>query len=113
MGSHSSSGPLTCRATQEDTRNRGILYTLTELPLLRGLVPHIPHRQATLHGRLLSSSGYRDAEAEHRRTVGDVLLCVAHQLERDGPISQGTATSAISRSLKMICGTAFLRCVEE
>ena len=36
-----------------------------------------------------ASSGWcvarRDAEAKHRGAVGGVLLCVAHQFERDGP----------------------------
>ena len=69
----------------------GILYALTELLLLRGLVARISHRPTTLHDPLLESSerpadsALRDAEAEHGGAVGRVLLRVAHQFERDGP----------------------------
>jgi len=69
----------------------GILYALTELLLLRGLISRITHRPATLHDPLLESSerpadsALRDAEAEHRGAVGWVLLRVAYQFERDGP----------------------------
>ena len=69
----------------------GVLYALTELLLLRGLVPGIAHRPTTLHDPLLESSerpadaALRDAEAKHGGAVGGVLLLVAHQFERDGP----------------------------
>ena len=70
---------------------KGILYTLTELLLLRGLVSRISHRPTTLHDPLLETSerpadaALRDAEAEHGGAVGRVLLGVAYQFERDGP----------------------------
>ena len=69
----------------------GVLYALTELLPLRGLIPGVSHRPATLHDPLLEASerpadaALRDAEAEHGGAVGRILLRVAHQFERDGP----------------------------
>ena len=69
----------------------GVLYPLTKLLLLRGLVPRIAHRPAALHDPRLESSErpadatLRDPEAEDRGAVDGVLLRVAHQFERDGP----------------------------
>ena len=53
----------------------GILYVLTELLLLRGLVAHISHQPAMLHDSLLESSEHPadavlcDAKAEHSCAV--------------------------------------------
>ena len=68
-----------------------VLYALTQLLLLRELVPGITHRRATLHDPLLETgerpadAALRDAEAQDRRAVVRVLLHVAHQFEGDGP----------------------------
>ena len=69
----------------------GVLYALTEPLLVRGLVAGIAHRPATLHDQLLESgerpvdAALRDTKVWNSGTVGRVLLCVAHQFERDGP----------------------------
>ena len=68
-----------------------VLNALTQLLLLRELVPSISHRPASLHDPLLETSkrpadaALRNAEAVHRGIVGRVLLRVAHNFEGDGP----------------------------
>jgi hypothetical protein len=52
-------------------RIEGILYTLTELLLLRELVPHIAHRPATLHDLLLSLSERPADTATPRRCTAE------------------------------------------
>jgi len=77
--------------SRRERATEGVLYALTELLLLRGLIPGIAHRPTTLHDPLLKASerpadpALRDAETENSGAVGRVLLRVAHQFERDGP----------------------------
>ena len=67
-----------------------VLNALTQLLLLRELVPSISHRPASLHDPLLETSKHpadaavRNAEAQHRRAVDRVLRRVAHEFEVDG-----------------------------
>ena len=69
----------------------GVLNALPELLLLRELVPGISHRPATLHDPLLETgecpadAALRNTEADHRRAVDRVLLCIAYEFEGDGP----------------------------
>jgi len=89
--SRSSSTPWACHAIQWERMIEGILYALTELLLLWGLVAHISYWPATLHGPLLKSSKrpvdamLHNAEVEHHGAVGWVLLRVVYQFEHDGP----------------------------
>lgn len=68
-----------------------ILYPLTELRTLRGLVAGIPHRPAAFHNPLFETgdgpvnTALRKAEAEDRSAVDGILLRVAHELQRYGP----------------------------
>ena len=77
--------------TRRESSKKGVLYPLTKLLLLRGLITRVAHRPATLHDPRLESgerptdAALRDAEAENRGAVDGVLLRVANQFESDGP----------------------------
>ena len=81
-----------------------VMNALTQLLLLRELVPSISHQPASLHDPLLETSKHpadaalRNAEAEHRRAVDRVLRRVAHEFEGGGTRSQDSDEGEIPQA---------------